>query len=55
MYMIQVTKINYAAELPSYQAAANRVSTAKSSNVSTVLFNALRESAKIEDNRATFY
>jgi len=55
MYMIQVTKINYAAELPSYQAAANRVSTAKSSNVSTVLFNALRESAKIEENRATFY
>jgi len=55
MYMIQVTKINYAAELPSYQAAANRVSTTKSSNVSTVLFNALRESAKIEDNRATFY
>lgn len=55
MYMIQVTKINYAAELPSYQAAANRVATAKSSNVSTVLFNALRESAKIEDNRATFY
>jgi len=55
MYMIQVTKITKAAELPSYQAAANRVGTAKSSNVTTVLFNALRESAKIDDNRATFY
>jgi parvulin-like peptidyl-prolyl isomerase len=55
MYMIQVTKINYAPELPSYQAAANRVAKSKSSNVSTELFKALRESAKIEDNRATFY
>ena len=55
MYMIQVTKINYAAELPSYQAAANRVGTSKSNNVATSLFNALKESAKIEDNRATFY
>ncbi|PTM10217.1 MAG: peptidylprolyl isomerase [Bacteroidetes bacterium] len=55
MYMIQVTKITNAAELPSYQAAANRVGTAKSSSVNTALYNALRDAAKIEDNRATFY
>ncbi|MEZ4797947.1 MAG: peptidylprolyl isomerase [Flavobacteriaceae bacterium] len=55
MYMVQVTKVKNAEELPSYQAAANRVGTAKSNNVSTTLFNALKEAAKIEDNRATFY
>ena len=55
MYMIQVTKITNAAELPSYQAAANRVGTAKSSSVNTALYNALRDAAKIDDNRATFY
>lgn len=55
MYMIEVTKITKANELPSYQAAANRVSTAKSSSVNTALFNALRDAAEIDDNRATFY
>ena len=55
MYMIQVTKINHAPELPSYQAAANRVATAKASNLSTELFKTLKNSAEIDDNRATFY
>jgi len=55
MYMINVTKITNAAELPSYQAAANRVGTAKTNSVNTALFNALRDAAKIDDNRATFY
>jgi parvulin-like peptidyl-prolyl isomerase len=55
MYMIQVTKITNAAELPSYQAAANRVGTARSNNVNSALFNALRDAADIDDNRATFY
>ena len=55
MYMIEVTKITKANELPSYQAAANRVGTAKSNSVNTALFNALRDAAEIDDNRATFY
>jgi len=55
MYMIQVTKITNAAEMPSYQAAANRVGTTKANNVTTALFSALKDAAIIDDNRSTFY
>ena len=52
VYMIQVTKITPALELDNYQAAANRVEQQKASVVTTKLYNALKESAEIEDNRA---
>lgn len=55
VFVIQVTKFTPAAELPNYQAAANRIGSAKSATVNTALLNALKEAAKIEDNRATFY
>lgn len=55
MYMIQVTKITKAVELPSYQAAANKVGAAKANSVSAALFTALKDAAKIDDNRAAFY
>jgi parvulin-like peptidyl-prolyl isomerase len=55
VYAIQVTKVTAAAALPSYQAAANRVGKAKENAVNTQLYNALKEAAEIEDNRAVFY
>ena len=55
VYAIQVTKVTVAAALPSYQAAANRVGKAKENAVNTQLYNALKEAAEIEDNRAVFY
>ena len=55
VYAIQVTKVTSAAALPSYQAAANRVGKAKENAVNTQLYNALKEAAEIEDNRAVFY
>jgi len=55
VYVIQVTKITPAAGLTNYQAAANRIGNIKSSTVNTALYNALKEAADIEDNRATFY
>jgi parvulin-like peptidyl-prolyl isomerase len=55
VYAVQVTKVTAAAALPSYQAAANRVGKAKENAVNTQLYNALKEAAKIEDNRAVFY
>ncbi len=55
MYMVNVTKITNAAELPSYQAAANRVGSSKVNAVSSTLFSALKDAAEINDNRATFY
>ncbi|NNK82191.1 MAG: peptidylprolyl isomerase [Flavobacteriaceae bacterium] len=55
VYFVEVTKVTPAIELPSYQANANRLSTAKSSNLNTNLFNALKEAAEINDNRKSFY
>lgn len=52
VYMIQVTKVTPAVELDNYQAAANRVEQQKSTIVNTKLYNALKEVAEIEDNRA---
>ena len=55
VFVIQVTKLTPAVGLPNYQAAANRIGNAKSATVNTALLNALKEAAKIDDNRATFY
>ncbi|MDO5979803.1 peptidylprolyl isomerase [Flavivirga spongiicola] len=52
VYMIQVTKVTPAVELDSYQAAANRVEQQKINVVNSKLYNALKEAAEIEDNRA---
>ena len=55
VYAVQVTKLTAAAALPSYQAPANRVGKAKENAVNTQLYNALKDAAEIEDNRAVFY
>ena len=52
VYMVEVTKVTPAAELDNYQAAANRVGVQKATAVNTKLYNALKEAAEIEDNRA---
>ena len=52
VYMVQVTKVTPAVELDNYQASANRVEQQKASAVNTKLYNALKEAAEIEDNRA---
>ena len=52
VYMIQVIKFTPAVELDNYQASANRVEQQKASTVNTKLYNALKEAAEIEDNRA---
>jgi hypothetical protein len=50
--MIQVTKVDSAVKLDNYQAAANRVEQQKINVVTSKLYNALKEAAEIEDNRA---
>ncbi|WP_242131464.1 SurA N-terminal domain-containing protein [Aestuariivivens marinum] len=52
VYMIQVTKVTPAVELDNYQAAANRVEQRKTGAVTTKVYNALKATADIEDNRA---
>ncbi|MEL0457272.1 peptidylprolyl isomerase [Flavobacteriaceae bacterium SZ-1-7] len=52
VYMIQVTKVTPAVTLDNYQAAANRVEQQKVGAVNSKVYNALKEAAEIEDNRA---
>src|SRR5690606_17599767 len=52
VYMVQVTKVEPAAKLDNYQAAANRVEQQKVNVVSSKLYEALKAAAVIEDNRA---
>ena len=52
VYMIQVTKVTPAVELDNYQSFANQVETLKTNVVTAKLYNALKEAADIEDNRA---
>ncbi len=55
VFMVKVNKIDETATLDNYQAPANRLSTARVSAVQTKVYNALKETADIEDNRASFY
>ncbi|WP_040281475.1 peptidylprolyl isomerase [Psychroserpens damuponensis] len=55
VYMVSVSNIQEATKLDNYQSIANRLSTARSNAAQTKVYNALKETADIEDNRATFY
>ncbi len=55
VFMVKVNKIDEAAGLDNYQSVANRLSTTRVSAAQTKVYNALKETADIEDNRATFY
>ncbi|WP_299228402.1 SurA N-terminal domain-containing protein [uncultured Psychroserpens sp.] len=55
VYLVQVTKINEVTSLDNYQALANRLSIARSNAAQSKVYNALKETADIEDNRANFY
>ncbi|MGB6269602.1 MAG: peptidylprolyl isomerase, partial [Olleya sp.] len=52
VFMVQVTKKSPAVELENYLPFANQVSSQKLSAVQSRLYNALKESAEIEDYRA---
>ncbi len=52
IYMVEVTKVIPAVKLDNYQAAANRLEQQKTSAVTSKLYNALKDAADIEDNRA---
>ncbi|WP_418512306.1 peptidylprolyl isomerase [Corallibacter sp.] len=52
VYMVQVTKKTPATALDNYQGFANQVSNTKATTVNSKLYNALKDAAEIEDNRA---
>ena len=53
--MVKVTKKEEGASLPNFSTFANTLTNQKRNAVNTGVYNALKESADIEDNRATFY
>ena len=56
VYVIEVTKVTAATGAENaFQAAANRLGNTKSGAVNSKLYNALKEAADIEDNRADHY
>ncbi len=52
VYMLEVTKVTPAIELDNYQAMANQITNKRVNSVNTTLYNALKEAADVEDNRA---
>ena len=55
VYLVEVTKINEGTGLDNYQAIANRLSTTRTTAAQTKVYEALKETADIEDNRARFF
>ena len=52
VYMLEITKVTPAVELDNYQAMANQITNKRVNSVNTTLYNALKEAADVEDNRA---
>jgi len=52
VYVVEVTKINPATEVDNYTAILNRLSSTRKNTVQSKVYEALKEVADIEDNRA---
>jgi len=55
VYMIEVSSKEIAENLESYQAYANILKIEENNRISSVIYNALKSAAKIEDNRPVYY
>ena len=55
VYMVKVTAVNNAPELQDYSGFANTLNTSTLSSLNTNVYDALKNEADIEDNRATFF
>ncbi len=55
VYMIEVSSREIAENLESYQAYANVLKIEENNRISSVIYNALKSAAKIEDNRPVYY
>ena len=53
--MVKVTAINNAPELQDYSGFANTLNASTLSTINTNAYNALKNEADIEDNRAAFF
>jgi peptidyl-prolyl cis-trans isomerase D len=55
VYMIEVTAKEVADEMESYSAYANALQNEESIRINTSIYEALRSSAEVEDNRQLYY
>ena len=55
VYMIEVSSREISKNLESYQAYANILKTEENNRISSVIYNALKSTAIIEDNRPVYY
>ena len=55
VFKIELVKKTEAPKLDNYSVYANQLKTSAASSVNTSVYNALKNAAKIEDKRATFY
>ncbi len=55
VFMVKVTAVNNATDLQDYSAFANQLNASFAPSINTNAFNALKNKADIEDNRASFY
>jgi len=55
VYLLQVTTKGATNELPDYSQEQQKLANAVKSTVNTVLFNTLKDQAKVDDRRAKFY
>ncbi len=55
IFMVQVTRKEEAPKLDNYATYANSLKTSNAAKVNIAVFNALKDKATIEDNRAVFY
>ena len=55
VYMLKVTKKEQAPNVENYSTYANSLRASTAAKVSGSVYNALKDKAEIEDNRATFY
>jgi peptidyl-prolyl cis-trans isomerase D len=55
IYMIEVSSREISKNLESYQAYANVLKTQENNRISSVIYNALKSTAIIEDNRPVYY
>lgn len=55
VFKIEIVKKTEAPKLDNYSVYANSLKTGAAGRVNTSVYNALKDAAKIEDNRATFY
>lgn len=55
VFMVKLTKKEDAVSLPNYSTFTNTLADQNRNTINTGVYNALKEGADIEDNRATFY